>query len=589
MSDIDNPLCAAANSNTIFLAAYTPQNSDNSGRPTILALYSTQQYPTSLSSIQWKVEAMSYINNWMFPGQSLPVDGNGYWCAVDDTGTFAIFSGTKDTTQIPNPMQPLNGTIQGLLYDKPSKPTNPTSGGLAVPAYTHVSPNGTYPCLESGSCNAHLYTLPSTTAGAPSNFGFVTYNSTSGFSFEMLDRTSNKFTGQVGSGIPPSTNVNSWDAFGYTNSRLVVVSTSDKQFRAFDLDARGLPTGSTTSTSLDMSAANDCGSIGRGFYTNVNGRSYFSCKSQSNPALRYIFSTDGRTLTKVTEVPERTDITLRGIVPVPAPNGRAPTWALAYSGEKSGLYSMPLSESGGGGGGGPVDQKTASNRAAIIGGVVGAVVDVLGIAGFLFWRRRRQQQESNKTQTQEKPKSFAATNSKPDASVDGNSAPLSTGNNELRGDASLPMKEEVQEPPLPALPQAQPQPQAYTQAYPQAYLQQQQYPHPAPHFAQTHQTYPQPQMYQNYSQPQPNPGFIAQPIPPVVSSQSFSVPAQPYHQQRPLPPTAATSSPSANDISPAEQFQQEPQFSSHPRPNFINTVGGVGPQTTLTAPSTSGP
>lgn len=203
MSDIDYPLCAASNSDTIYLAAYTPRNSNNSGRPPILSLYSSQQYPASLSSIKWKTEAASYFNHWMFSEQSLPEDSKGYWCAVDDTGTFAIFSGTKDTTSSPGPMPPATGTILGLIYDKPSKPTNPTFGGLAAPAYTPVSLNGTYLCIESGSCNAHLYALSNAATGAPSNFGFVTYNSTSGFSFEMLDRTSNKFTGQVGPGIPP--------------------------------------------------------------------------------------------------------------------------------------------------------------------------------------------------------------------------------------------------------------------------------------------------------------------------------------------------------------------------------------------------
>ncbi|KAK3804837.1 MAG: hypothetical protein J3Q66DRAFT_361625, partial [Benniella sp.] len=573
MSDIDHPLCAASNSDTIYLAAYTPRNSNNSGRPPILSLYSSQQYPASLSSIKWKTEAASYFNHRMFSEQSLPEDSKGYWCAVDDTGTFAIFSGTKDTTSSPGPMPPATGTILGLIYDKPSKPSNPTFGGLAVPAYTPVSLNGTYLCVESGSCNAHLYALPNAT-GAPSNFGFVTYNSTSGFSFEMLDRTSNKFTGQVGPGIPPVTNVISWDAFGYTNGRLVAVSTSTKEIRASDMDARGLPSGST-SISLDMSAVNDCGQIGRGFYNNVNGRSYFSCKSQSKPTLRYVFSTDGRTLTK-TEVPETTNAVLRGIVPVPAPNGGAPNWALAYSGDMNGLYSVTLSG--------------ADTRAGIIGGAIGAVVVVLGIAGLLFWRRRRQQRGSSRTPTQLEPQSFTVTESKPDAPVEGNSAPLSTSNHELKGDGGLPMMEEA---PLPALPQdapaqlqqSQPQLQAYTQAYPQTYPQQQQYPQPALHFAQMHQTYPHPQMYQNYSQPHPNFLFSAQPIPSSVSSQPSNILAQSYHYQHPLPPTAAsttststtTSSPSAQNARPAEHLQQDLQLSNHPRPNFTTTIGGVGP------------
>ncbi|KAG0240931.1 hypothetical protein BGW41_006499 [Actinomortierella wolfii] len=63
-------------------------------------------------------------------------------------------------------------TIQGLLYDKPSMLNNPTTGGLAVPTYDPVALNSTYPCVNRGECNGHLYVLP-TTPGSPSNFGFL--------------------------------------------------------------------------------------------------------------------------------------------------------------------------------------------------------------------------------------------------------------------------------------------------------------------------------------------------------------------------------------------------------------------------------
>jgi hypothetical protein len=221
---------------------------------------------------------------------------------------------------------------------------------------------------------------------------------------------------------------------------------------------------------------------------------------------------------------------------------------------------------------------TADTRAGIIGGVIGAVVVVLGIAGFLFWRRRRQQNGSNRTPTQLEPQSFSLTESKPDAPVEGNSASLSKSNHELKGDGGLPITEEA---PLPALPQdasaqlqqSQPLLQAYTQAFPQ----QHQYPQPSLHFAQMNQTYPQQQMYQNYSQPHPNFLFSAQPIPSPVSPQSFNIPTQSYYQH-PSPPTSTiTSSPSAQNARPAEQLQQDLQLSNHPRPSFTTTVGRDDP------------
>lgn len=198
MAAVDPPLCAAANSNAVYLVTLTPQQQN--GRPSILNLFKSQQNPTSLDSIVWTELGGSFINS-VAVGQSLPIDSNGYWCSVDDSGAFAILSGAKDNSAYSNPFS--QGRIQGLFFNTPQK-TNSTSGpvfgGPGVPAYLSVQTNIIYPCI-GGSCNAFLYALSSTTAGAPSNFVFASYNS-SGFTFEMFDRTVNKFTTQVVSGIP---------------------------------------------------------------------------------------------------------------------------------------------------------------------------------------------------------------------------------------------------------------------------------------------------------------------------------------------------------------------------------------------------
>ncbi|KAF9025915.1 hypothetical protein BGZ52_008212 [Haplosporangium bisporale] len=199
MATVDPPLCAAANSNAVYLVTLTPKQQD--GRPSLLNLFKSQQNPTSLDSIVWTTLGGSFVNSMAGGQQSLPIDSNGYWCAADDSGAFAILSGAKDNSLYPNPYS--QGRIQGLFFNTPQK-TNPTSGpvsgGPIVPDYITLRTNGSYPCIE-GSCNAFLYALSSTTTGAPSNFVLASYNS-SGFSFETLDRTTNKFTTQFASGIP---------------------------------------------------------------------------------------------------------------------------------------------------------------------------------------------------------------------------------------------------------------------------------------------------------------------------------------------------------------------------------------------------
>lgn len=125
------------------------------------------------------------------------MDGNGYWCAADDSGSFAIISGVKDTNSFSsNPFTV--GHVNGLLYTPPPK-ANSSSGGGTIGGATgaginNVVTTGYYPCVaNSGEYSGYLYALPSATAGASSNFVLVMYNS-SGYSFEVLDSTVNRFT-----------------------------------------------------------------------------------------------------------------------------------------------------------------------------------------------------------------------------------------------------------------------------------------------------------------------------------------------------------------------------------------------------------
>ncbi|KAF9548748.1 hypothetical protein EC957_005682 [Mortierella hygrophila] len=280
-----------------------------------------------------------------------------------------------------------------------------------------------------------------------------------------------------------------------------------------------------------------------------------------------------RTITKLTTVTERTDAVLQGVVPVPGPNGGASTWALAYTTQAGGLYGLMMSGSW-------EDQKAASTKAGIIGGVCAAIVVVLGVAGFFYWRRKKQQREARKAEEPQYP----GTKLEP---LDGNAPPPPPpGNNQVSGFSSAPILES----PLPSLPpgsqgQLQHQSQSYPSQYPQQFSQPypQQFPQQFPQ--QIPQQYSQQQFPQQFPQQglhpgQPNPMFnTTQPIP--SASQSFSAPTQPSYQQQPSPstttstPTAATNAPSFNANANSAQQLQDIQFSTHPRPNFTTMASGV--------------
>ncbi|KAG0240935.1 hypothetical protein BGW41_006503 [Actinomortierella wolfii] len=382
-------------------------------------------------------------------------------------------------------------TIEGVLYDKSSKPEVQKPGLVINPDYLPVALNNTYFCIDNGSCNGHLYVLP-TTPGSPSNFGFVTYNSTYGFNFEALKRPAMTFKHLIDSYVPSVEDVNNWDAFGYNNNRLLMLRSKSGQYAMFSFEADSI--------------------------------------------------------TKMAEFPERTDVTLKGIVPVPNRNGSAPTWALAYSDRKNGLYAVELS----GENNGWVDKKQASRRAGIIGGAVGGVAAVIVIIlTVFFWRRKRNQKKSSKTQTQDEPQLPENNHSTP---VEATGMKLPADNNEVKGNGHLPKIEETSLQPLPheALPQSQ-HPQPYTQPYSQQYPQEysQQYLQPAPYLAQPPQ--------------QPFSSTIAYTAPPTAPPLVLAPSATP------------TISSVANNSVLVEAVQQEFQFSNHPRPNVVTTVSGTHP------------
>ncbi|KAG0240928.1 hypothetical protein BGW41_006496 [Actinomortierella wolfii] len=356
--------------------------------------------------------------------------------------------------------------------------------------------------------------------------------------------------------------VKDWDAFGYYNNLIVAFSISAKEAWSFNLDGKGQPGQSTGHLQLDANAASDCAQIERGYFANL----------RSKPGQYAMFSFETTRITKVAEFPIKIDGMLKGIVPVPNRNGDAPTWAIAYSDKLNGLQGVELS---------------SSSRSRIIGGAVGGVAAVIVIIlAVFFWRRKRNQKKSNKTQAQD---GLQSTENNHLSSVDANGIALQAGNSEVKGDGSL-LK--IEEPPLPPLPhealsqsqqpqlypQPQPQPQPYTQPYPHTSPQQypQQYPQPAPHLDQMYHAYPQPQMYQNSMQQhqQPYPSTAAYTAPTTIPT---------------LAPVPAPAVPASTAAPPAEALQQELQFSNHPRPNVVTTVGGANPLSATNLPTASGP
>ncbi|KAF9291059.1 hypothetical protein BGZ88_007079, partial [Linnemannia elongata] len=566
MATTEPPLCVASNSDTVFLATLDDSQAYRS-RPPAVVIYQSQKNPTSLASIQWTSLSSILVNG--ATSGVLPIDSEGYWCAADDSGAFAIISGVKNTNPWSSSIySPTN--IRGLFYTPPP-PQNSSSGGWVIggPAvgvgFNNVVTTSEYSCLvNSGQCSGYLYVLPSATAGAPSNFVFAMYKS-SGYSFEVLDRTTKKFTTLINTSL--STSTSTPKAFGYTNNKLVTVTSSGGQ--TISLNSQGLPpqgNGTSTSASLDASEMSECGSNGK----------------------RLVFSTDGSTITKVATVDERKDAILQGVVPVPGPNGGASTWALAYSTQPGGLYGLMMA-------GDWEDQKAASKKAGIIGGVCAAIAVVLGVAGFLYWRRKKQQREAKKVEEPQYPD----TKLEP---LDGNTSPPLPGVNAVNGFSNAPILESPL-PPLPPGAQSQPQSQSYLQQFPQQFSQSQQFPQQYP------QQYSEQLFPQQFPQQGPLPGQIyetyigqqhvnaiptaTQPTP-FTSSQSFSAPAQPYSQQQPSPstttstPAAATNAPSFNANAISEQQLQDIQFSSHPRPN-VAVVAGGGESQNVNATSTSTP
>jgi hypothetical protein len=214
MDGTDTPLCVASNSNYVFVAALDNSQSYR-GRPPAVVIYKSQQLPISLASIQWTSLSSVLINGPV--SNYLPMDGNGYWCAANDNGAFAIVSGVKNTDPMSSGLVP-PGHIIGLLYTPPP-PSNNTSGGTiggpaAAIGFTNVATNNNYDCIVAGQqCNGYLYATPSATGGASSNFVLAMYNS-SGYSFEVLDGTTKQFTSLIETSVsstvkcnPPGTDI----------------------------------------------------------------------------------------------------------------------------------------------------------------------------------------------------------------------------------------------------------------------------------------------------------------------------------------------------------------------------------------------
>ncbi|KAG0240936.1 hypothetical protein BGW41_006504 [Actinomortierella wolfii] len=507
MSDIDTPLCVAANNHSIYVASFSSIYDNSHGTP-ILSIYSSQQFPPALSSIQWKREVASYINHTMFNIDSILEDGS-YLCAVDDIGSFMILteSPTNRTGEIPT------AKVQGLLFNKPSNPNKTDSNGLSENSYARVSMDSIYPCITVWPCDSHLYALPAT-PGSPSNFGFVTYSTISGFFFGTLERTAKKINIQVSSPIPPVDGVSDWTAFGYNNNQLAAVSPLDVKARTISLDARGQPVAGAAINKLAASVVSGYGIAERGFMADVNGRSYFSCSSRSKDGQYAMFSIEANSVSKVAEFPERKDGMVKGIVPVPNHSGNAPTWALAYKSRRGSLYSLVLS------------------------GIVR--------------REQRQQRKSQKTQAQEELQ-LTEDNHITTANPDGPT--LTAGNSEVKDNNHLPNTGETWR--LQELSQFQ---RLHHRPYP--------LPQPAPHLAHLYRGHPHPEMYQNVTNEQKQ------------STPSTTICASPATVPSLVPAPVATTATAPSVVSystPADQLQQELQFSSHPRPNVVTTVGDADP------------
>lgn len=194
-------LCIASNRDSVFLATLLSERP--SGGPPMVHLYQSQRYPTSLASIQWTSLGGVLVNAGAV-ANSLPLDPNGYWCAVDDSGAFVILSGVKDmSTWSPN----INvGMITGILYDPSSSSGTNTVGGPGGPSgsFVQVGTNGYHPCVADATvCSGFLFALQGATLGAPGNLVFAAYN-TSGFSFEVFDRAVDKFTTAVVAPVSPA-------------------------------------------------------------------------------------------------------------------------------------------------------------------------------------------------------------------------------------------------------------------------------------------------------------------------------------------------------------------------------------------------
>ncbi|KAG0036889.1 hypothetical protein BGZ83_003591, partial [Gryganskiella cystojenkinii] len=393
ITSTDTPLCVASNSDEVYTATL-----DNSqayrGRPPAVVIYKSQRNPISLASIKWTSVNSTLING-AVPNY-LPLDTNGYFCAVTDGGAFAILSGVQNTSQISGGMGGY-GHLVGLLYTPPPYSYDgPVSGVVihdlggptATVGFTNVLSKGYYSCIvNSEKCSGYLYALPGITT---SSFVLAMYNST-GYTFEVLDGATQKFTTFLNN--PVSTPVTP-NAYGFTgslftaDSKFVTVTSSGAQ--RYDLNSTGLPaqvngTTLTSNNDWDGTAMTECGSgiLTRGAYASVHGYAYFSCVSNGK---RLVLSTNGSTpIKKISTVTERTDVVIQGVVPVPGPYLGESKWALAYSTTQAvGLYGLTLTGSW-------EDQQAESTKAGIIYGVCASVVVILALTGFFYWRRKKQQ------------------------------------------------------------------------------------------------------------------------------------------------------------------------------------------------------
>ncbi|KAG0251480.1 hypothetical protein DFQ27_008725 [Actinomortierella ambigua] len=335
MGVIEDVLCAAKNSNSLYMAAFN----DSILHDTVLLL-KTPATPASIDDCQWQVAAQRPASQLRAIRDSSDI--NNYWCTVDDQGTFLLMSEDARTSYA-------STKYGGIVFDPTTPAPTPADGGsdqtgAAIKTWEPVSTSYDFECQYGHKCRHIMYAVPGLQPGAVPAIAMAMYrNRTYGIMFATYNRTSRNFVFQPTARIPLDPLFAEPQQLGYLNGKLLTLSASQSAqhsaVRLYPLNAQGLPLAAGRDVeSFDVtSITGDCPEFSLRNLHGVHDNKYYVLCQNENRMMDIAYMFDGTKMTKIAELASDGPRKFESFMPVPPPvaNGTGagvpPTWIFAHA------------------------------------------------------------------------------------------------------------------------------------------------------------------------------------------------------------------------------------------------------------------